>query len=584
MTEGPEKPGMTLAEFLRIFPMRAQRLMWFLGAGASAAAGVPTAYHMVWDFKRSLYCSAQHVSLKACSDLSSPVLRARLQAHFDSTGTCPPLNSPEEYAYYFEAAYPSEADRRRYIEQSVSSALPSYGHVALAAFLKLGMSRIVWTANFDRALEDAIIEVFGGSAKLVVATPETARTAPQAISEERWPFVGKLHGDFHSRRLKNTSEELRAQDALLRETLVDCCRRHGLIVVGYSGRDDSVMDALQGAIADGKGFPSGLFWFHRSEHEPLPRVSGLIEAAKSSGVDAHLIAAETFDELLADMLLLIQNLPDEIATRLDRRAMRLTPAPIPSPAGSWPVIRMNALPIKSWPVQCRRVVCTIGGAREVKDVVAQTGADVIAARRNVGVLAFGTDNEVRKAFQERNITEFDLHNIDAARLRYESAERGLLYASLARALGRERGLRIMGRRTPGFLAFLDPDATTDKRYAPLRGVVEELAGAISMTTLKWSEAVSIRLEYRLSRLFLLFEPTVWAESVLEPVASQHRAKFIRERLRARYNSESNALFEAWSRVLVGDADEAELRAFGCGDGVDAVFCVSRTTGFSRRGR
>src|SRR5260370_11564447 len=104
--------------------------MWFLGAGTAAAAGVPTAAQMTWDFKRHLYCAAQRVSLRACSDLSNPSVRARLQAHFDGSGEHPKLDDPSEYAHYFEAAYPSEADRRRYIEQCVSVARPSYGHVA----------------------------------------------------------------------------------------------------------------------------------------------------------------------------------------------------------------------------------------------------------------------------------------------------------------------------------------------------------------------------------------------------------------------------------------------------------------------
>ncbi len=106
---------MMLAEFLRLYPMRARYLMWFLGAGASASAGVPTASHMIWDFKRTLFCSAQHVSLRTCSDLSSSAVRARLQAHFDGAGGYPSLKAPDEYAYLFEAAYPADADRRRYI-------------------------------------------------------------------------------------------------------------------------------------------------------------------------------------------------------------------------------------------------------------------------------------------------------------------------------------------------------------------------------------------------------------------------------------------------------------------------------------
>jgi NAD-dependent SIR2 family protein deacetylase len=50
------EPDYTLIEaddFARRFKMRAGNLMWLLGAGASAAAGVPTASDMVWDSSSS---------------------------------------------------------------------------------------------------------------------------------------------------------------------------------------------------------------------------------------------------------------------------------------------------------------------------------------------------------------------------------------------------------------------------------------------------------------------------------------------------------------------------------------------------
>jgi hypothetical protein len=134
---------MKLADFLRLYPLRSPNIMWFLGAGASAAAGVPTAYDMIWDFKRTLYCAAQKISIRFCSDLGSPALRARLQRYFDSIGGFPPENSDDKYAHYFEVTYPAEPDRRRYIEGLVSGASPSYGHIALAALLKLDKARIV---------------------------------------------------------------------------------------------------------------------------------------------------------------------------------------------------------------------------------------------------------------------------------------------------------------------------------------------------------------------------------------------------------------------------------------------------------
>jgi hypothetical protein len=110
-----------VSHFARIFPLRAPNVMWLLGAGASASAGVPTADHMVWEFKRAIYCTEQHVSISTASDLGDTRLLARIQQYLDGTGRFPPARSAEEYPAYFEAVYPSEADRRRHIDRCATS-------------------------------------------------------------------------------------------------------------------------------------------------------------------------------------------------------------------------------------------------------------------------------------------------------------------------------------------------------------------------------------------------------------------------------------------------------------------------------
>jgi hypothetical protein len=105
--------------FLRMFGMRKGQIMWLLGAGASRAAGIKTAEDMIWEFKRYLYCSEKKQALSVISDLADPLVRRKLQGHFDSKRSFPPLGSEEEYAHYFEHTYPSPKDRRAYIEREI---------------------------------------------------------------------------------------------------------------------------------------------------------------------------------------------------------------------------------------------------------------------------------------------------------------------------------------------------------------------------------------------------------------------------------------------------------------------------------
>jgi NAD-dependent SIR2 family protein deacetylase len=74
----------------------AANLMWFLGAGASASAGIPTVLDMVWEFKQLLFVSQRRVAPQTVADLSNPAIRAQLRAHIDATGTLPAAGSPEE--------------------------------------------------------------------------------------------------------------------------------------------------------------------------------------------------------------------------------------------------------------------------------------------------------------------------------------------------------------------------------------------------------------------------------------------------------------------------------------------------------
>lgn len=282
---------------------------------------------MTWDFKRTLFCSEERVPLAACRNIKDELVRDRIQRHLDRGGH-PPLGDAEEYAHYFEFVRPDERDRRSYIEAQVTGATPSFGHTALAALMVADRARIVWTTNFDACIETSAARAFDSAGRLVVASPDSSTLANEAILEERWPVLVKLHGDFRSRRLKNTADELRSQDSRLRQALTDSCRRRGLIVVGYSGRDASVMEALEQAVAPG-AYPDGLFWIHRGDRPPMPAVERLIARAAEAGIDAAVIEAETFDELMGDVLRQTPDVPSELLAAVEQEAPRVDGAPLP---------------------------------------------------------------------------------------------------------------------------------------------------------------------------------------------------------------------------------------------------------------
>src|SRR5690348_16373805 len=96
-----------------------------------------------------------------------------------------------------------------------------------------GLCRIIWTTNFDKVIEDGAATVLGSTGRLVVADLAEPEKARQAIQQHRWPLLGKIHGDFHSERLKNTVAELQQQDSQMRGTLIEACKSQGLLLIGY---------------------------------------------------------------------------------------------------------------------------------------------------------------------------------------------------------------------------------------------------------------------------------------------------------------------------------------------------------------
>ena len=576
---GKPYPIIAADDFARRFSMRAGGLMWLLGAGASAAAGIPTAWDMIWEFKQQLFVSQRRVSPKAVTDLSNPAVRRSLQSFIDGLGRYPSTGAPDEYAALFEAAYPSEHDRRTYIAAKLAGAKPSFGHIALAALLKAGRTRIVWTTNFDPLVADACAKAYDGTGHLTTVALDAPDLARDVLNGDRWPTEIKLHGDFRSRRLKNTGDELRQQDAILRDLLVGACRRSGLIVAGYSGRDDSIMDALEEVLETTSPFPGGLFWLHRGEDPPLPRVAAFLSKLDAKSVDGGLVVIENFDETLRDLVRLLGDLDTMALDAFSARRSIWSPAAKPNGSRGFPVVRLNALELTTVPSVCRRVGCDIGGHAEVVTAIEQAAADILATRTRSGVLAFGADTDVRAAFAAHGIKEFDLHTIELRRLRYDSQERGLLRQALSQALARRHGLTLIRRRNTDLLAPADP---TDTRWAPLKKLVGSLAGAIPKNPeLKWSECVGTRLDRGDDRLWLLFEP----RTVMTGVTEENRSvatDFSRERTVRRYNTMLNELISFWAGLLAADGDE--LQALGITVGVDAVFKLGSDTAFSRRWR
>lgn len=577
MTNHLQPKTINIDDFIRRFSLRANNLMWFLGAGASASSGLPTAIDMVWEFKQRLFVSQRRVSYRTVSDLSNPIVCNQLQSHVDSLQRLPSRGDPMEYAALFEEVYPSEQDRRKYLDAKLSGAKPSYGHMAVATLMRADKLFLLWTTNFDSLVADACATVYGTTSRLTTVDLNATEIETKIINERRWPIEVKLHGDFRWRRLKNTNDELRHQDSSLRQSLVESCRRYGLVVLGYSGRDNSIMDAINEAVESESTFPGGLFWLIRSGDQPPQHVIQLLDLASKKGIEATMVEIESFDETLRDIVRYMDDLDTKEIDEFAAESRVRSPAPKRRNTHGWPVVRLNALPVIETPSICRRVVCTIGGTRDVRQAIRGTGVDVLAVRSRYGVLAFGSDSDIRTAFGPYDIAEFDVHSFERSRQAYDSTERGLLRRALSMALARGGKLSVVSHgRTVDRLAPADPG---DAVWSDLRKLVGSMRGSVpGCPDLSWREGVGIRLDWAEDQLWLLIDPCTVFDGLTD-INRTMRADFARERGVRRYNRQLSDLIAAWAEHLY--AGGATLRALNVTDGVDATFRLSSITAFSR---
>lgn len=548
--------------------------MWLLGAGVSVSAGIPSAWDMIWQFKQTLFIAQRKASPQSVADLGNPAVRALLDSHIAGTEHLPAPGSAEEYAALFEETYPVERDRTTFIQGMISGAKPAYGHLGLAALFKAGHGQLAWTTNFDHLIEDACARTFGTTGALGVVALDAPDLATQLINAQKWPIAVKLHGDFRSRRLKNTADELRQQDAALRQQFVDACHRNGLVVAGYSGRDDSIMDTLEAALAHPNAFPGGLFWLHRGDAAPLERVTRLLARAAEAGAESGLVRIESFDETMRDVIRLLPDIDTTVLDGLATERSRISGAPVPAGKRGWPLIRLNAVEVTMIPANCRKVVCQIEGVAAARQAVEDAGARLIITRTRAGVLGFGSDADFRRAFDPFSITEFDLASFENRRLRYDSGERGLLRDALVEALCAAKSLRATRRRSADLLVPADPTAA---EWKALKAITGQLTGTLrNHAEVRWSEGVAVRLDWADDRLWLLLDPRVIFDGITDETKAA-AADFARERTVKRYNRDLDRLIDFWAGRLHGE----RLAAFGIGDGIDASFSLAKHTSYSK---
>lgn len=565
--------------------------MWFLGAGASRSAGLPTATDLTWELKRRYYCSQENQDIVA-HDVSNRSVQARIQAYMDSKGF-PPLWDPTEYSFYFELLFGKDyAAQQKYLNKALATEKISstIGHRTLAALLHLDIARLIFTTNFDEVVETAYASIAGKN--LTTFHLEGSYAALEALNAERFPFYAKIHGDFRYQSVKNLSNDLLKNDREIQRCLVAAAVRFGMIVSGYSGRDSNVMAMFREAIDQNNSFPHGLYWTVTQISRVEAPVRELMDYAHSKGIKGGIVETGTFDEMLVKIWRLVAEKNPDIDERVRSATAKQVRIPLPPAGTGYPILRTNALQITGFPNTCGTIEYdgTVD-MRKLKSILfeKQPSCSVCYTDR---ILFWGDGKGLAEVYEPDRVKSISSLKIDDLILAINASTylKSMVEQTVATALvaGKPLQLRKQGKTWYAITHHKEAEASVLK---PLRDALswQDKSGKFhdgvvngqvyGLRDVHWAEALSLKVEERNGRLWLLLRPDIW----ISPNKNREDATdFLYKKKIRRYNKQAFDILSAWIEILLGGLGKGNSNVTAFTDTeYPAQFQISMRSAFSR---
>lgn len=270
---------------------------FFIGAGASypEPANIPLAGDFIEEFQEELYDELDP-DVDDVEDWAEEYQENHKEPH------------QNEYGFWFSEAYPVPGARREKIRAKVEQTEPPFGQIILASMMDDGIIDHTLTPNFDDLLFDAFYN-FTDERPLYI---DHEAKAPRLNMSSDDSAIVKLHGDY-LHYTQNTTAETASLKENIRERFEQSLHEYGLIVVGYGGGDEAIMEVLERDSFS----EHGLFWCAYSE--PSEKVQNLLKNAEN----AYLVDIDGADSLFYELWDGIEGVtlpqPDEIKDQAENR-------------------------------------------------------------------------------------------------------------------------------------------------------------------------------------------------------------------------------------------------------------------------
>jgi NAD-dependent SIR2 family protein deacetylase len=532
----PSQSTLSLDAFIRAVGVnRGVRHAFFLGAGTSISSGIPSASRCIWNWKRDIFVTNNPGMEEQFRELSLRSVQERIQRWLDQQQQFPKEDAADEYAFYANRCYPIADDRRQFFENLASGKKPHIGYQLLPLLAEAGLLRSIWTTNFDGLPAKAAAT--SNVVAVEIGLSSTERVFRQPRDGEM--ICVSLHGDYRYDALKNTTEELRSQDATLLRALSETACDMNLVVIGYSGRDASVMSTLREAYSrQGTG---RLYWCGFEDDTPPSHVDELLRTARQAGCrEAHYVSSLGFDDLIVRLArhCLPDRLTQQARERIDSNSGQGRTAFVPFALESAPVT--SVIKSNAFPVECPSEVYQFDASGfDEKGAWARLrerieGKPIVAALQRGKIIAMGALDEIRSAFANClkgeivrvPVTEKDLSIADGIITR-------LYTDAITRGLAASKNLKVHGHNV-----LWEGRPFTDTTVYSVR--------------LHVHAAATIALRRYAGRQYLVIKPSIHGTTQSGAAVDDESDKELKRQILSRqWNKKFNDALNEWRTRLLG---------------------------------
>ncbi|GGX22931.1 SIR2 family protein [Aquimarina muelleri] len=493
-----------------------------LGAGSSISSGIPSANDCIWDWKGTIYKSNNPSTDDWIDNFKNPKVQSTIQSWLDNQGNYVENGCNEEYSFYAKKCFPIDKNRSQYFQKICSNIKPAIGYRTIPLLVKHGILDSVWTTNFDDLLMNSC--VLGGIQGLEISLGTVDRINQRTQSRNELPII-KLHGDFKYGDLKNTDEELKEQDKTFREKLIEYVKDKHLIVLGYSGRDLSLMNTLKEAYSQsGAGM---LFWCGY-QNNTNPEVSKLIDHVNKNNRQAFYIPTDGFDTTMLNITKLVvdseKKLKDELNSVQQSKNENdsFTPFNL-KPERINKVLKSNCFPLE-FPDEVFVFDALLNEKPwEAVNNIALKRNDISAIPYQNKIWAFGTLETIKTAFKSVISSDIVRKPLTDTRI-YHSGINSLMLSAICKVLSASKGFK------------------TNYRNKIWSSQYQKIANQ------KVYNAIKLSLEKIKGKFYLVLNPSFVLENeeVSKDIIQQVGITFYHKI----WNSEFNDYVKNWSLVLI----------------------------------